>query len=160
GALGESHALERSEPPSTMMNTLYAGRVPRAPDGSLGSMYAEADAGALLADRARRAMGSDLAGFQWDFFVTLTTRKRVTAEAIDAAMREEFVRSLARKAQRSVSYFYGIEGGEHVGGFHHVHALIFTGGRLDTRSVRRSWWRGHTDVRRYDARRGAAWYVS
>lgn len=132
--------------------------MPRGVGQSLQTMHSDADD--LLPERARRQMGSFLASFQWDFFVTLTTSTPLTAEAVDRAVRHGFVRSLTQKAQRSVSYFYGIEGGEPVGGFHHVHALVFTGGILDVRSVARSWRRGFTDVRRYDPRRGAAWYVS
>ena len=45
--------------------------MPRALDGSLRSISADADA--WLAYRARQTMGGYLAGFQWDFFVTLTT---------------------------------------------------------------------------------------
>ena len=75
-------------------------------------------------------------------------------------MQKEFMRSVTKKYQRSVNYFYAIDGGEHVDGFYHVHVLILTDCMLDVLSIRRSWRRGYTGVQRYDAWRGAAWYLS
>jgi hypothetical protein len=115
-------------------------------------------------DRRERSLGFELGNylvrFQWDHFVTLTTRTPLTPETIRWVVEREFIRSLARRAQRPVRYFFAVEGGERLGGFHHAHGLVSGTEALEVPSIEQSWKRGFTSIRRYDASRGAAYYVT
>lgn len=106
------------------------------------------------------AMAEHLSRYEWDHFVTLTTRNALAADGLMRAMKNRFLRCLARKAQKSLTWFYVVEGGEPLGGHHHLHALVQGTGGLTTRAIERSWPLGFTRVVRYSQRRGAAWYVA
>jgi hypothetical protein len=101
-----------------------------------------------------------LDNFEWDHFVTLTTRRPITEENIARLFKDRFIRKLAFTARCPIPYFYAVEGGDATGGYPHLHALISGSKGVSIEQVRRAWQAGVTDARRYEASRGAAYYVT
>lgn len=110
------------------------------------------DGGAL-----RRAWADHLTRYQWSHFVTLTTRLTMTPDQLRREFVSGYVRRLARVAQGPVPWFYVVERGA---GMPHLHALLGGTEDLSLEEVRRAWRLGFTDAERYDAGRGAAYYLT
>ncbi len=111
----------------------------------------------LDAMRTRRAWGAFLSGFLWHHFATLTFAYQ---PSVPVAIRRfgVFVRRLEQRAQERVHWFYVLERG--AAGMFHVHSLLSGTNRLHAASVADAWSWGRADASDYDARRGAAYYVT
>lgn len=110
-------------------------------------------------EQQRRAWGDWLRCYQWSHVVTLTTRHPTTATQLRKQFHNAFIRRLGRLARRSVQWFFAIESGP-LGDQPHVHALISGTSELTVAQIAGAWKEGITRVNAYDARRGAAFYVS
>ena len=111
-----------------------------------------------LAFEARRAYGHWLGSdFVWHHFATLTFAYDVTPEV---ACREFFawVRSLERRGQRGVGWFYVIERGG--AGRLHLHALLEGTAHLRAAELERTWRPGRADVSVYDPQQAGSYYIS
>ncbi len=105
-----------------------------------------------------QAWGEYLRGFEWSYFVSLTTGLPSSPAAIKRYFDNRFVRSLARAAQQPLAWFYvGESGGA---GRHHAHALVWTGPTLNSSHIRGAWRIGLSHIETYDPNRGAAYYVT
>ena len=106
---------------------------------------------------ARRVWGDWLNQFSWDHFATLTFRHQPSSPG---AIRRfgVFVRRLEQRAQERVHWFYVLERG--AAGMFHLHSLLSGTNRLHAASVADAWSWGRADASDYDARRGAAYYVT
>jgi hypothetical protein len=108
--------------------------------------------------RISRAYGQHLDQFAWDFFATLT----FACEVGIATASQRFlawIRRLERSAQAPVPWFLGMENGD-AGGRLHLHALVGGVSHLALSLLQRAWPHGQAHIRRYQAGRGAAYYVA
>ena len=112
----------------------------------------------MLAFEARRECGRWLGSdFVWHHFTTLTFAHEVTPEVA----RREFlawVRSLARRGQRAVGWFYVIERGG--AGRLHLHALLVGTAHLDVAELEQTWRPGRAAVSVYDPQQAGSYYIS
>lgn len=130
-----------------------------APAMRWGPQCSERDgAGESEARRLRRDWAEHLAGFEWAHFATLTTRLPATPLQLRDEFERGYVRRLARMAQGPVPWFHVIERG--AAGIAHVHVLLAGTEALRLDQLRWAWKLGMTDVERYDAGRGAAYYLT
>jgi hypothetical protein len=111
------------------------------------------------AARLLSTWGLHLHQFAWDHFGTLTFRY---PPSVDAAVRKflGWIRRLSKYAQRPIPWAYALElGGS---GWRHFHVLMAGTALLTTEKMREVWWTvaGISEIERYDAARGAAWYLT
>jgi hypothetical protein len=107
-------------------------------------------------------MGEWLNQHRWDAWCTLTFRAgNFSAEAATRAY-EQWLAYIATTGSPSVTWFMGHEvGGQ--GGRLHLHGLIGNLESYTSRTKLWEWWfkrYGRAQVLRYDAERGASYYVS
>jgi hypothetical protein len=102
--------------------------------------------------------GDFLDQYQWDFFVTLTTRFDRSPAEVEYALKRGFLRTLAQVAQGRVSWFYSIE--HDFGVRPHAHLLIASQAPVPRDSVARAWPHGVSDVQAYRRGGKAASYVA
>ena len=105
----------------------------------------------------RQAWADHLTRYEWSHFVTLTSRLSMTPDHLRREFVSGYVRRLARMAQGPVPWFYVVE---RSAGMPHLHALLARTDDLSLEEIRRAWKLGFTDAERYDARRGAAYYLT
>ena len=93
----------------------------------------------------------------WDHAVDLTAVERT---AIDPLIRRfvNWIRKLARVAQRAIPYFYAVE--SHSSGAPHIHSVVAGTRDIRCEHVADLWGRDQSCVREYDPGRGAAGYFS
>lgn len=109
-----------------------------------------------------RAVGDWLNGYPWNAWCTLTFRAgNFSADAATRAVNLwlDYIRTTGSPA---VTYYVGHEVGG-LGGRLHLHGLIGNLADYTSRTALWSWWFkrfGRAQVLRYDAERGAAWYVA
>lgn len=94
--------------------------------------------------------------FEWAHFATFTA----TPSAPDRLHRafRQTIRRLERRAQGPIHFFVVLELG--AAGVPHLHALLTGTVHLPCEEIARSWWLGHSDVRRFDASRGGIFYLT
>jgi hypothetical protein len=97
--------------------------------------------------------------FDWNHFLTLTAKTAMTVEAMFRALNR-YHRHLTRIAQRTVPYFWAVEGDPAAGMAVHAHALVAGTQATPITSLRRGWSHGHTDATIYDVNGFAAAYVT
>lgn len=112
-----------------------------------------------LMARHARAVAAYLMSFDWDHFLTLTAKRAMSTEAMFGALRG-YHRHLTRIAQRSVQYFWAVEGDPAAGIDVHAHALVAGTRTTPIAWLRRGWKHGYTDATIYDAQRFGAAYVA
>jgi hypothetical protein len=121
---------------------------------------AEADAPrgapAAIDSRTREAWGAFLHSYRWDRYLTLTCRRSTTPALLMREVRR-FIRRVERAAQGPVRWFVSIESTAR--DHHHAHALLYGTSRVSSDQLERAWKPGFTRMPRYDATRGAAYYV-
>ena len=111
-----------------------------------------------LALAARREYGHWLgAEFIWHHLATLTFAHEVSPEV---AGREFFgwIRSLERRGQRAVGWFFVIERGG--AGRLHLHAVLVGTGHLIAAELERTWRPGRAAVSVYDPHQAGSYYIS
>jgi hypothetical protein len=104
----------------------------------------------------REAWGCWLGSKQWTHFGTLTLTHEGTAEALKRQFKR-WIRRLEQRSQGRVGWFVAIE--RSPGGLLHAHALVH-GAALSVTDLRKAWPAGRIDLREYDARLGAVYYVT
>jgi len=102
--------------------------------------------------------GSWLNEYQWDYFVTLTTRHPGSERSLTKEFKDCFVRRLDKVAQRSISWFYVVE--YSANREPHLHVLLWANGKLSRRQLETAWKLGYTEVRAYDRSLGGTYYVT
>lgn len=95
---------------------------------------------------------------EWHYMVTLTTEFPLRPDVLERYFKHSFIRQLTRTAQKSVRWFYVVEGVQS-GRLPHIHALLWSAGALTSAGIERAWKKGFTTVRRFDHSRGGASYV-
>ncbi len=101
--------------------------------------------------------GDFLMRFEWTLFATLTTKHPMTRSCMVSEF-ERYIRRIARVAQGSPSWQYALE--YHSCGVQlHLHALICAPPCVTPGIARQLWKFGRADVERFDAAKGAAYYI-
>ena len=96
-------------------------------------------------------------GYQWTLFATLTTRYPLTEARLVSAF-DVWIRKLARVAQGPPAWQRSIE--HHACGNHlHLHCLVWVPPPVIPSVAKGLWTLGRADVERFDAAKGAAYYV-
>lgn len=111
--------------------------------------------------RDAQAWGDWLDRHEWSFFVTLTTAADTPFSA-DALKKAFFAYADvldARLGGKRVAWFVAVEG-LRAPQRPHLHALLYGPDTLAIRALRGAWRYGHVEAKRFDPRRGAAWYVT
>jgi hypothetical protein len=105
------------------------------------------------------ALGAYLSTLDWSYFVTLTVDRPLSPESLVLEFKDRFIRRLAKQAMRAVPWFYAIERDSVSNQFPHLHTLISGCSHLPVDVIRKTWTNGYTSASRYDAQRGASYYV-
>jgi len=102
--------------------------------------------------------GSWLNEYQWDYFVTLTTEHSMSEQRLLRRFQDQFVRQVARVAQRAISWFCVVE--YSANRQPHLHVLLWANGELSRRELETAWKLGYTEVEAYDPSLGGTHYVT
>lgn len=101
-----------------------------------------------------------LSGRAWSHFVTLTTSRTRSDESLIRTFTNRFIRPLTRQAQAPIPWFYVVERDGAFETTPHLHALLAGTESLSIDTISAAWPLGFTNVKLYDASRGAASYVT
>ena len=106
------------------------------------------------------AWGEFLAGYPWDWFVTLTFREPPGSFRAHR-MFDRFARDIEKAANVTIGWFRGDEYGP-IGGRLHIHALMLNTSHLPRMAWLNEWNRraGFARILPFDAAKGAAFYCS
>jgi hypothetical protein len=114
----------------------------------------------FMTDELAREWGSFLAGYPWDWFVTLTFREPPGSFRAHR-IYDRFTRDIQRAANVPIGWFRADEYGA-IGGHLHIHALMLNTGHLSRMAWLNEWNRraGFARILPFDATKGAAFYCS
>jgi hypothetical protein len=107
--------------------------------------------------QAALALAQWMRSYDWHHYVTLTTARFHSRDALCVAFKSGYVRRLAREAQRRIGWWFVLE--DSADGRPHVHALLWGTDVLAECQLHRAWPAGRCHVVAYDPSRGAAHYM-
>lgn len=113
-----------------------------------------------MTEQLAEAWGTFLAGYPWDWFLTLTFREPPGSFRAHR-MFDRFARDIERAANAPIGWFRADEYGS-IGGHLHIHGLMLGTGHLSRMAWLHEWnrWAGFARILPFDPAKGAAFYCS
>jgi hypothetical protein len=108
----------------------------------------------------RMRLASDLEQLPWSHFVTLTFATDPSGPGARGADERvgQWLRRVNMRVPGGVDFFWVAEEGD-LFGRTHVHVVTTGTTGITCAELARFWYAGRADVRKYDAKKGAIWYM-